>query len=109
MRTLAAILVAFTLTLTVVAESRAASHVKAPRSANPPARPCTFQNRLDIEIVGGIWFECSCEALMVGTVCDWYEITEPAHDPHHAPTLKKHAKPKHRRVVIHAAIPAVVA
>ncbi|HXJ48679.1 MAG TPA: hypothetical protein VNF91_05880, partial [Candidatus Acidoferrum sp.] len=22
----------------------------------------------------GVWFECVCEALMIGTVCDWYEL-----------------------------------
>jgi len=41
----------------------------------PPADPCTFQNRMDLQITSeGVWFECVCEALMIGTVCDWYEL-----------------------------------
>ncbi len=66
----------------------------ATRPAAPPARPCTFQNRLDIEIINGVWFECSCEALMVGTVCDWYELTSPAQAP------KRIKRPRHFKLIV---------
>lgn len=89
----------------VVPHSDGAVHARAPLAADPPNKPCTFQNRLDIEIIGGVWFECSCEALMVGTVCDWYEITSAAQEP--ARKIKR-AKP-HHRIVIRIAHPAVVA
>ena len=35
-------------------------------------------NSTKLVVINGVWFECSCEALMVGTVCDWYEITSAA-------------------------------
>lgn len=107
---LPALIVAAFLWGYLVVPAHAESHAKVPVAHAPPDKPCHFDNRMDIEIVNGIWFECSCEALMVGSVCDWYEITEPAHDPHSPPKLKRaaKAKAKHRRVVIHAALPAVV-
>lgn len=41
----------------------------------PPTSPCNWSHRMDLEITGdGIWFECVCEALQMGTVCDWYEL-----------------------------------
>lgn len=77
---------------------------KATTIPQPPDKPCTFQNRLDIEIIDGVWFECSCEALMVGTVCDWYEVTSPAADPQAARRIKRHAT----RISLIVARPAVV-
>lgn len=75
---LAAAATAFHLTLTI--EAHAATSVKAPVTFNvpPPSEPCDFDHRMDVIVVHGVWFECSCEALMVGTVCDWYEITSSA-------------------------------
>jgi len=89
----------------LVGISRAGVTSRAPAKATPPSAPCDFQHRMDIMVIDGIWFECSCEALMVGTVCDWYEVTSPAHDPNEK--VKRTAK--HRRIIVHARIPAVVA
>jgi hypothetical protein len=54
----------------------------------PPEAPCRFENRMDLAITDeGIWFECVCEALLIGTVCDWYELG-PAPD---AAAARKHS------------------
>lgn len=54
-----------------------------PKSSGLPTGPCeTEDDALNIEIIGGVWFECSCEHMPFGRpVCDWYEITSPAQDP----------------------------
>lgn len=88
--------------------AHAGVNARTPAAQAPPERPCTFQNRLDIEILNGVWFECSCEALIIGTVCDWYEITSAAQEPAASRKVNR-AKPKHRRIAIHVAHPAVVA
>lgn len=75
---------AFAYGALVVPHAHAGPTAKAPIARlSPPDKPCRFENRLDIEIIEGVWFECSCERLMVGTVCDWYEITSSAEDPQH--------------------------
>jgi hypothetical protein len=54
-----------------------------PKSSGLPTGPCeTEDDALSIEIIGGVWFECSCEHMPFGKpVCDWYEITSAAQDP----------------------------
>lgn len=93
--------------------AHAASGAAAPRThaAKPPERECQHDPTVrdaaapgDLEIIDGTWFECVCELhVFVAPDCNWYEITSPAREP-----KAKRAKPKHRRVVIHAALPAVV-
>lgn len=54
-----------------------------PKTAGLPIGPCeTEDHALSVEIIDGVWFECSCEHMPFGKpVCDWYEITSPAQDP----------------------------
>lgn len=39
-----------------------------------PDAPCTVDNRMDVAIVDGMFFECQCLALASGFQCDWYLI-----------------------------------
>lgn len=52
-------------------------------AAGLPVGPCeTEDDAMNIEIIDGVWYECSCEHMPYGKpVCDWYEITSPAQDP----------------------------
>lgn len=75
-------------------------------SINPDyAGTCDFEHRMDIEIIGGIWFECQCVALARGWDCAWVELGQPA-VANFKRRIKHHTL--HRRVM-RFALPAVVA
>lgn len=77
-----------------------------------PDRPCTLASRMDIyHAPDGTIYECVCEALVAGHVCDWYEQgwAEPL------PAARKHRRriparthARSHRVVVHAALPGIV-
>lgn len=70
-----------------------------------PETPCRLENRMDIAVVDGLFFECTCVRLLMGHQCDWMIIAGVASRPARRIKVKAHAK----RVAIHAPLPAVVA
>lgn len=70
-----------------------------PKTSGMPTGPCeTEDDALNIEIIDGVWFECSCEHMRFGPpVCEWYEITSPAQDPR---ALRRWLK-RHPRIHVH--------
>lgn len=90
MRRLAASLaVALLLPVTASAATKPPPHVE------PPSAPCNEDHIFDIQIVHGKLFECACESMPYGPpVCNWYEVTSPAHDP-----MRIKRPVKHKRLV----------
>lgn len=73
-----------------------AAQASAPPRALPTG-PCDEDHILDIEIIDGVLFECSCDQrIFVANDCEWMEITSQAYDPQRAKPLKRH---KHRRLI----------
>jgi len=52
------------------------SHAEELPPAGPyPDRPCTLANRMDFyHAPDGTLWECVCEALKTGHVCDWFTV-----------------------------------
>ena len=60
--------------LAVALVTAAAVHAAPPVHA-PPSAPCNSDHIMDLFITDdGVWFECVCERLPMGLVCDWYEL-----------------------------------
>jgi hypothetical protein len=71
----AAILVAACL---VPEHGDAAVRPELPPAGPFPDAPCTLASRMDIYVgPDGTFWECVCEALKSGHVCDWYATSEP--------------------------------
>lgn len=74
-----ALLAALALAMSVTATSHAGVVVKAPvvKAGDPfvwPESPCNLDHRMDVAIVDGMFFECTCVRLHIGYQCDWMVI-----------------------------------
>jgi hypothetical protein len=73
----------------------------------PPSAPCDEDHILDIYIIDGVLFECSCDQrLFVENDCEWMEITSQADDPMRFRRVVKWAKRKHLHIVVRVTPPA---
>ena len=51
-----------------------AAKAAAPAPITWPTAPCNLAHRMNVAIVDGLFFECTCVRLLVGYQCDWMII-----------------------------------
>lgn len=78
---------------------------QAGTSARPPVTlpsgPCDEDHILDIEIIDGVLYECSCDQrIFTENDCSWQEITSQADDPMRFRRVVKRAKARHRHIIV---------
>lgn len=90
------LIAALAATAIIAPAASATSNAAAPPVVWPEA-PCNLNHRMDIAIIQGLFFECTCIRLQDGYQCDWMIIAGVS-------SAKLSRKPKHRRVTVKARV-----